>query len=234
MGVGDPGAQVDPRGWWRGRRGSGRPAPGPPAAAPGPCGRRGRARRSPSRRRGPRGPSRRGPPCRRGRRRRSRRRRPRRRPAGSRPPGPAAGGRPPARRAAISRGRGGVALGAEDRHVVAGRERRPAELAGALEAVLRALGHRPTHDLVEGRRQVRRGLGEPRRGLGQVGLKRGRLVARGEGRPAGEGVEEDAPERVDVGAGVDRAAADLLGGEVGEGAGPAATGRRRARPTCRR
>ena len=59
------------------------------------------------------------------------------------------------RRAAISRRRGGVALGAQDRHVVAGRERRPAELAGGLEAVLRPLGHRPPHDLVHRRRQAR-------------------------------------------------------------------------------
>ena len=45
-----------------------------------------------------------------------------------------------------------------------------------------------------------------------------RLHLAGEGRVAHEALVQDRPERVDVGAGVERARADLLGGEVGDGA----------------
>ena len=112
--------------------------------------------------------------------------------------------------------------------VVAGRQGRPAELAGGREAVLGALGHRAADDVVERRRQAGDDLARAPGGLGlEVRRERRLLVAGREGRAAGEGVEEDAAEGVDVGAGVERLAADLLGSEVGEGAGPAR--RRRAR-----
>ena len=103
-----------------------------------------------------------------------------------------------------------------------GRARRAAEVARGGLAVLGGLGQRALHDLIERggkpgpqRRRQRRRLGEMR--------PQPRLVALAVVRDrAGEHEMEHAAERVDVGAGVDGAAADLLRrGEV-ERADPAA------------
>ena len=51
-----------------------------------------------------------------------------------------------------------------------------------------------------------------------MGVEAGRLAFAGEWDPAGQQFEEQAAERVDVDPGVDRAAGDLLGGDVVEGA----------------
>ena len=127
-------------------------------------------------------------------------------------------------------GRGPVVGPGEEGDVVARGEGGTAELPGGREAVLGALGHRPAHHLVEGRRQAGDDLARNGRPGLEVRLERRLLVAGGERRAAGQGVEEDAPERVDVGAGVKGLAADLLGGEVGEGAGPAPVGPHGPRP----
>ena len=55
-----------------------------------------------------------------------------------------------------------------------------------------------------------------------MGVEARRLAVAGEGHLAGEQLEEQAAERVDVDAGVDRAAGDLLRGDVVEGADEAA------------
>ena len=95
-----------------------------------------------------------------------------------------------------------------------------AEVAGGLVAVLGALGHRPGDDVVELRRDVRHQLAGARRLLLRVGPElRDGLVAR-EGHLTGQEVEEDAAERVDVGAGVDGLALELLGRDVVGGADP--------------
>ena len=91
-------------------------------------------------------------------------------------------------------------------------------LARALVAVLDPLGQRLHHDRVQGGRDV----GVVRRG--GVGLLAHVLVGHGEGRVAHEGrspgqqLVEQAAGGVDVGAGVHRLPAGLLGGEVLRGA----------------
>ncbi len=130
----------------------------------------------------------------------------------------------------LGQGLGGLPLvgGEQQRHVIARGQGGPAELAGAREAILGALGHRPPHDVVERRRQA----GHQRRGRRDLRLEvrreSGLLVAGREGRAAGERVEEHAPEGVDVGAGVERLAANLLGSEVGQSSGPLAVAARGA------
>ena len=113
--------------------------------------------------------------------------------------------------------RGDAALVARREAVPGGRARRAAQIAGRREPVLRVLGHRAPHDVAEAlagvgqdgehRRRRRVEVGEHRR---RGGLARVRDLA-------GDGLEEHAAERVDVGAGVDRALLELLGRGVVEG-----------------
>ena len=89
-----------------------------------------------------------------------------------------------------------------------------ARLAGGLVAVVGLLGHRLGDDGVERGRAVGAGLGDERGRLGDVRVHLrhvGGLVVR---EALGQRLVEDAAERVDVGAGVHRLAADLLGGGV--------------------
>ena len=114
------------------------------------------------------------------------------------------------------------------RHGSAGgsRHRRAAEVAGRRIAVVRRLGERSRdHGVERGRHAASL---DGRRRLGQM-RPQPRLVAFARERhPAGEHVEQHAAERVDVGARVDVAAADLLRRDVVERPDPVA-GLRRAR-----
>ena len=88
------------------------------------------------------------------------------------------------------------------------------ELAAGRVPLVRRLRQRGREDGVERLRELGPHLGEARRRLVQVGEDDRQLALALERPRAGEALEEDAAERVDVGAAVDRAALDLLGRDV--------------------
>ena len=102
------------------------------------------------------------------------------------------------------------------------------ELARRRVALRRILRHRPLDDRVESRRQARHGLGERRRVRIHVRPQRRELVLAPVRGPAGEGLEQDAAERVDVGARSDRHSLDLLRCRVVDRAHPRAGARQPA------
>src|SRR5947199_139597 len=92
-----------------------------------------------------------------------------------------------------------------------------AEVPGRQIAAVRVLRHRPLDYVLELRRDlVASGGRDRRRGLLHVGPDLGRLGVARVGDVAGERLVEDATERVDVGAGVDLLALELLGRDVVE------------------
>ena len=91
-----------------------------------------------------------------------------------------------------------------------GDRRRPAEVARRGVAVLGRLGERAGDHRVELLRRGGRGSRDRGRVLGQVRPQLRLVVVVGVRRAAGQRVEEQAAEAVDVGAGVDPLAADLL------------------------
>ena len=142
------------------------------------------------------------------------------------------------RRARLGRrgARGGGAAGDDALGLGRDRARRrgprgAAEVAGGRVALVGVLGHRARDDGVEApARSPRRSVGRHRRRGGELRPQL-RLVALAlERHAAGQRVVQDAAERVDVGAGVDAAAADLLGRDVVERPDPlAGAGRAGAR-----
>ena len=82
--------------------------------------------------------------------------------------------------------------------------------AGGRLALRRVLGQRAADDLVDRERQVRPLLARPRRRLGEVRVHDRRVGVARERHRAGEALVEHRAERVDVGGGGRRLAADLL------------------------
>ena len=118
------------------------------------------------------------------------------------------------------------ALGPRCHGLARGGQRSAAEVAGRGKAVVGVLRHGAREDGVEARRHVRRAVVQRRRIVVEVRPQR-RLVALAlVGRHARERVVEHAAQRVDVGAGVEALAADLLGRDVAQRADPAAVARR--------
>ena len=106
--------------------------------------------------------------------------------------------------------------------------RRPAELARGRVALRGILGHRPLHDGVEVRRHAGPGLADRRRLRIHVGPQRRELVLAPVRGPAGQGLEQHAAERVDVGARSDFRSFDLLRRRVVDRADPLARPRQPA------
>jgi hypothetical protein len=98
------------------------------------------------------------------------------------------------------------------------------------EALLGPLLEAPAHDALEGGRDVAGGLEQARRVVPEDRVERLDRALAPEGPLAGEHLVEDGSEREDVGAGVHRLAAHLLGGHVAHRAhDPAGLGRERHR-----
>ena len=100
----------------------------------------------------------------------------------------------------------------------AGREQRGAEVGGAVVAVAGLAGHGAAHDVLERLRHARAHLARAQRLALEAGQRDGGFAVALEGRAAAEHLVEDDAEAVDVGAGVDRLALDLLGRHVLGGA----------------
>ena len=100
----------------------------------------------------------------------------------------------------------------------AGLLQRRGERPAARVAVLRGLGQAPEHDLVHPGGQVGTRTGQRGRGRGQLGPHDGQALIAPEWRGARQHLERRARQRVGVGAAVHRAALDLLGGQVVQGA----------------
>ena len=107
------------------------------------------------------------------------------------------------------------------------------QLAAGRVAVVGRLRERSREDVVERRRQLGPHVGEPRRRLVQVREDDRELALAVERPLPGKALVEDAAERVDVGAAVDRAALDLLGRHVVDRADEAALAGQAARPRRR-
>ena len=107
---------------------------------------------------------------------------------------------------------------ARQRRPVDGLQRGAGEVAGGGVAVVRALGQRGGDHDVERLRRLGHERGDRRRRRLEMGEELGRERVARVRDAAGEGLEEHAAERVDVGAGVDRLLVDLLGRGVVEGA----------------
>src|SRR5215216_252242 len=112
------------------------------------------------------------------------------------------------------------ALGAAVARQARGGARRAPEVARRRVALGRVLGERAQHDRVELGGQLPARLGRPRRRIREVGPELGLVGLALERDAAGEHEVQDAAERVDVGAGVDALAADLLWRDVVERADP--------------
>ena len=118
------------------------------------------------------------------------------------------------------------ALGPRCHGLARGGERSAAEVTGRGKAVVGVLRHGPREDGVEARRHVRRAVVQRRRIVVEVRPQR-RLVALAlVGRNARERVVEHAAQGVDIGAGVEALAADLLGRDVAQRPDPTAVARR--------
>ena len=102
------------------------------------------------------------------------------------------------------------------------------QLVPALEAIVGRLGQRLRDDLGELRGAVGAELGHGRRRLVDVGHDHRHVLVLAERRPAGEALEQDAAERVDVGASVDLPALGLLRRRVADRADELAGGRQPA------
>jgi hypothetical protein len=89
---------------------------------------------------------------------------------------------------------------------------------------LRSLLERPLHQLAEPARAIRRDLVRRHRGGEQVAFEHHRHLAAGERRAPGDHLVEHHADRVDVGGGGRRLAADLLGSQVLGSAGDHAVG----------
>ena len=79
---------------------------------------------------------------------------------------------------------------------------------------LRVLGQQIGNQPVERRRRVRGAAGQARGSLIEVGQRGGHVGGADKGRRAGDHLEQDDPERVQVGTGVRLLAADLLGAQI--------------------
>jgi hypothetical protein len=101
-----------------------------------------------------------------------------------------------------------------DRALLERRGRGGGEVPGAGEAVVPVLRHRTGDHVVERARELRPRLARPRRRLGQVGPHLRLVAVGGERHASGEHLEQDRAERVDVCAGVELLAADLLRRDV--------------------
>ena len=107
-------------------------------------------------------------------------------------------------------GRRGGPTGACPELLVHGRD----QFRAARVAVLLDFGHGPGDDRVHCHRQAGEPAGDRRRRIAKVGEDHLDVVLALEGHRAGEAVEQDAAERVDVGPSIDLPALDLLGGHV--------------------
>ena len=101
---------------------------------------------------------------------------------------------------------------------VDGLQRGAGQVSGGGVAVVRALGQRGGDHDVQRLRRLGHERGDRRRRRLEMREQLGRERVARVRDAAGEGLEEDAAERVDVGAGVDRLLVDLLGRGVVEGA----------------
>ena len=110
--------------------------------------------------------------------------------------------------------RGDEALGLGQRRSRGRGQRGAAEVAGGLVAVVRLLGQRTGEDGLERLGQVGVALQHGRGRAAVVRVELGEVVVEVERDAAGQRGEQDAAERVDVGAGVDALAARLLGRDV--------------------
>ena len=141
---------------------------------------------------------------------------------------------PPAARSGGGRGRPAAAAAQPPRprgraRHTRGRERRRAQLARRRVPVRRPLRERPRHHGLERKRHARRDGAQRRRRLVQVRARLRHPRPIPERRRAGQRGEQHAAERVDVGAGIELVAVDLLGRGVVGRAHPLAGGGQRGR-----